>query len=45
MKKAPHLLVKGYDWGMEFTDLMLWKLGIFVALAFAYGIYRGFTGR
>jgi hypothetical protein len=33
---------------VEFTDFIefkLWKLAAFVVLAFAYGIWRGLTGR
>jgi hypothetical protein len=30
---------------MEFTDWMVWKFWVLVALALIYGIWRGFTGR
>jgi hypothetical protein len=30
---------------MEFTDYMLWKLGILCALAFLYRFWMAFTGR
>jgi len=28
---------------MEFTDFMLWKLGILAVLAFLYGIFKSIT--
>jgi hypothetical protein len=41
MKKAPSISAQGYTDGMEFTDYMLWKLGIITALAFLYGLIFG----
>lgn len=35
----------GYDVAMEFTEYMLWKAIAIVVLAFAYGVWRGATGR
>lgn len=37
MKKAPAITRQGYDWAMEFTDYMLWKLAIMGVAAFIYG--------
>lgn len=34
-----------YSEGMEFTDWMWIKFGVFVFLAFLYGIWKGFTER
>lgn len=30
---------------MELTDFMIYKAVAFIVLAFAYGVYRGFTRR
>jgi hypothetical protein len=30
---------------MDYLEFRLWKLAVFVLLAFLYGIWRGFKGR
>lgn len=45
MKKALRFLDRAYICGMEFTDYLIWKAVIVVAVAAVYQFWRGLNGK